>query len=599
MSTELEAILAYHEASKHNFGAYASGPHHLDMETKPDLFLRYGGTPLLKLDTGSLGALKESFPAYEQVFVPGYVPPEPLDRKSISRLFFDSLAISVWKQTGFSKWPLRVNPSSGNLHPTEGYLISGPVEGLLKKPAVCHYSPLEHTLELRAEFSPETWELLSSGFPEGTVFAGLSSIHWRVAWKYGIRAFRYSNHDIGHAMGALGFAAAGLGWEAKLLEDMGSEEIASLLGISGSSGPEKEEPACLLAICPSGKSCGRSKVNSAALPAFEKLSWKGYPSRLSNKHVKWVEIGRAASASWKEETDFLWEIGPEPESGERGPGLERGDKGQKDRAGKEKEKDREMGTDREKEMDREKELVEVSLRRVIRSRRSALEMNNSAYMEKETFYGILRRTLRNPDIPPFNTLAFGPFSHMLIFVNRVKGLLPGLYIFLRKPGEKEKLKAAMRGDFLWERPDNCPHDLEFYMLVEETLSYFAAQLSCAQRKAADACFTVCMISEFEAPLSKFGSWIYPYLFWECGILGQLLYLEAEARGFRGCGIGCFFDNPVHETLGLEGHEYQDLYHFAVGVPMPEKGFSSLPAYPEDHGIKAYGTSKKYREIRKL
>ena len=349
MSKEIEAILAYHEASKHNFGDYAPGPHRLDMEIRPDLFLRYVGSQLLKLDTWSEVAVKESFPAYEQIFVPGKIPAEPLDRMSISRLFFDSLAISVWKKTGFAKWPLRVNPSSGNLHPTEGYLLSGPVEGLLKKPAVCHYSSLEHALELRAEFPLETWELLCSGFPEGTVFVGMSSIHWRVAWKYGIRAFRYSNHDIGHAVGALAFAAAGLGWKAKLLENMGSEEIASLLGIFGSTGPEKEEPACLLAVFPSGNSCERNKVNSAAPPAFEKLSWKGYPSRLSPKHVKWVEIERAASASRKEETDFLREFRPEAEMV-----ME-----------KEAEKDREK--EAEKEMEKEKKVGGVSLRRVIRS----------------------------------------------------------------------------------------------------------------------------------------------------------------------------------------------------------------------------------------
>ena len=569
MSKELEAILAYHEASKHNFGAYAPGPRRLDMETKPALFLSYVGAPRLKLDTGGEGAVKESFPAYEQVFIPGEIPAELLDRKSISRLFFDSLAISVWKKTGFAKWPLRVNPSSGNLHPTEGYLISGPVEGLLKKPAVCHYSSLEHALELRAEFPLETWEVLSSGFPEGTVFVGMSSIHWRVAWKYGIRAFRYSNHDIGHAVGALSFAAAGLGWKAKLLEDMGSEEIASLLGISNSEGPEKEEPACLLAVFPSGKNCERNKVNSAVLPAFEKLSWRGYPSRLSPKHVKWVEIERAASESRKGETDFISEFRKETEPGKEIE-VEIIDETVKE-------------MEREMEREMEKEYGRVSLRRVIRTRRSALEMNNSAYMEKETFYGMLRRTLPDSQVPPFNTLTFGPFAHMLIFVNRVKGLLPGLYIFLRKPGEQGKLKEAMREDLLWKSPENCPPDLEFYMLVEETLSYFAAQLSCAQRKAADACFTVCMISEFEAPLKKFGSWIYPYLFWECGVLGQLLYLEAEARKLRGCGIGCFFDNPLHDTLGLEGYEYQDLYHFAVGVPLPEKGVSPLPAYPDDRG----------------
>ena len=33
------------------------------------------------------------------------------------------------------------------------------------------------------------------------------------------------------------------------------------------------------------------------------------------------------------------------------------------------------------------------LRKVIRERRSAIEMDNSAYMEKETFYAMLQKTL--------------------------------------------------------------------------------------------------------------------------------------------------------------------------------------------------------------
>jgi nitroreductase len=206
-------------------------------------------------------------------------------------------------------------------------------------------------------------------------------------------------------------------------------------------------------------------------------------------------------------------------------------------------------------------------------------MDNSAYMEKETFYRILQKTLPEEN-PIFNTLEFGSFTHLLLFVNRVKDLLPGLYMFLRKPEEKEKFKGAIRPDFLWEKPENCPPGLEFYMLMEETLYDYAAQLSCGQRKAADACFTACMLSEFEEPLKNYGSWIYPYLFWECGILGQILYLEAEANGLRGCGIGCFFDDPVHETLGLKGLEYQDLYHFIVGSPLQEIGVITLPAYEE-------------------
>lgn len=61
---------------------------------------------------------------------------------SVSRLFYYSMALSAWKQSGGSKWSLRVNPSSGNLHPTEAYLIAGTVPGLTDEgPMVAHYAP--------------------------------------------------------------------------------------------------------------------------------------------------------------------------------------------------------------------------------------------------------------------------------------------------------------------------------------------------------------------------------------------------------------------------------------------------------------------------
>lgn len=556
MKAELETILEYHQASKHNFKAYAPGPRHLDMPIKPDPFLNYYGTQLLVLDKWSEEQIEaEVFPAYEQAFSPEELKPSELNKENISRLFFDSFAISAWKKAGGTKWPLRVNPSSGNLHPTEVYLLSGHVQGLLESPSVCHYAPLAHALELRAEFSPETWELLSSGFPEGTFFVGLTSIYWRVSWKYGLRAFRYANHDIGHAIAALTFAAAGLGWKTSLLADMSSEELAELLGMSGREGPEKEEPACLLAVYPAGETCTAGKVPSTAVSAFKNISWEGVPNTLSPRQVQWVGIEKAASASRKGETDYL------EKKQELKPGIQA------------------VSHLTVKDYKALSDLEMPPLRRVIRGRRSAIEMDNSAYMEKETFYEILQKTLPENN-PIFNTLAFGSFTHLLLFVNRVKDLLPGLYIFLRKPAEKERFKAAIRPDFLWDKPENCPPGLEFYLLMEETFYDFAAQLSCGQRKAADACFTVCMLSEFEEPLNKFGSWIYPYLFWECGILGQLLYLEAEANGLKGCGIGCFFDEPLHEAIGLKGLEYQDLYHFVVGSPLQEIGARILPAYEE-------------------
>jgi hypothetical protein len=65
------------------------------------------------------------------------------------------------------------------------------------------------------------------------------------------------------------------------------------------------------------------------------------------------------------------------------------------------------------------------------------------------------------------------------------------------------------------------------------------------------------------------------------MIGQVLYLEAEAAGLQGTGIGCFFDDPMHELLGLTGTGYQDLYHFTVGGAVEDNRLATLPAYPDE------------------
>jgi len=51
------------------------------------------------------------------------------------------------------------------------------------------------------------------------------------AWKYGERAFRYCQLDIGHALGALRYAAGTLGWKAKVVENLGCVELTTLMGL--------------------------------------------------------------------------------------------------------------------------------------------------------------------------------------------------------------------------------------------------------------------------------------------------------------------------------------------------------------------------------
>ena len=284
-SDPLQPVLDYHQATKHRIEAYAPGPGFLDWETQPNPFRRYTGARLIPLDI--IPPTEE--PRYDAIFTPGQIPScAPLTAQSIAQLFYDSLALSAWKSTGESRWALRVNASSGNLHPTEGYLICGPVEGLCDRPLACHYAPEAHALEVLAEFDEALWDAIRGDFPCHTVFLGLSTIHWREAWKYGKRAYRYCMHDAGHAIGALSIAAAGLGWRTRLLDALGTEDLALLMGTFRPHEAEREEADVLLACAPMHEALPPADgLPEAAVARFASLDWQGSPNRLSPSHLDW------------------------------------------------------------------------------------------------------------------------------------------------------------------------------------------------------------------------------------------------------------------------------------------------------------------------
>jgi hypothetical protein len=62
------------------------------------------------------------------------------------------------------------------------------------------------------------------------------------------------------------------------------------------------------------------------------------------------------------------------------------------------------------------------------------------------------------------------------------------------------------------------------------------------------------------------------------VIGQTLYLEAEAAGVRGTGIGCYFDDAFHSILGVRDAQLQSLYHFTVGGPVEDPRIQTVPAY---------------------
>jgi SagB-type dehydrogenase family enzyme len=298
----LEEVLRYHERTKHHFARFAPGPGQLDWANQPDPFRRFEGAPLTPLPLLAPGA-EPAAPAYDRLYEPDAVISAPVDLRSLSRLLEHSLALSAWKEAHGTRWALRVNPSSGNLHPTEGYVLISSIKALGEAPGLFHYAPREHALERRADCPRELFMVLTKDLPTGAFLLGLSSAYWREAWKYGERAFRYCQHDAGHAIGAIRIAAATLGWSARVLDDVPDECIEALLGLDRSAdfeGAEREHAELLLVISPGNTRATGSYLDPDAVREVAKQRWYGKANRLSRDDpVRWDVIDTVSEASRK------------------------------------------------------------------------------------------------------------------------------------------------------------------------------------------------------------------------------------------------------------------------------------------------------------
>ena len=524
----MTAVLAYHQNTKHSFHRFARSLGYLDWAAQPDPFRRYDGAARISLPRA---AIRSDVP-YSTLFAASG-DPAPMDQSAVGEFLRCALGLSAWKQYETSRWALRVNPSSGNLHPTECYVVW---EG-----RVCHYAPREHELEIRSHLDAERRP--EAGRPTDVLLVGLTSILWREAWKYGERAFRYCQHDVGHAIGALRFAASLLGWRLSML-DIPDEAIGALLGLDRDADygeAEREEAECLVAVT---RRDDAASPDPTALAALARRSvWSGRANVLSKSHVEWPIIDEVARAT------------------RRSGGLDEGPTADRFAGSSNRLDDPEGGC----------------ARQIILQRRSALGFDATSSLPASRFMAMLRRL--KPGAPPWDAINWPPQVHLALFVHRVEGLLPGLYVYLRDPGAHDELRSAMRPDFIWEPMNDAKASNDLFLLVPADVRFAANRLSCDQDIASDGFFSLGMIARVEPALRERGEWFYRRLFWECGLIGQVLYLEAEAAGGRATGIGCFYDDPVHEVLGLADMHWQSLYHFSMGVPVDDGRLTSEPGYP--------------------
>ncbi|MCR4315296.1 MAG: SagB/ThcOx family dehydrogenase [Planctomycetes bacterium] len=537
LSARIDTVKNYHERTKHHEYRFAASLGYMDWDTQPDPFRTYSQAPIIELPLVA-DELKTNF---GDIFRAGKVPPAEPNLRNVACLFELALGISAWKQYEGSKWALRCNPSSGNLHPTEGYLVTPAIEGI--GAGVYHYVSRDHVLERRCAFSDGSATLRGEKF-----LVGLTSIYWRESWKYGERAFRYCQHDVGHAIASVAYAAAGLGWRARLLTNATDSQLASLLGVDRDVDYESvdaldnEHPDCIMLVGPADDvfaGLPRDAIENI-VGAAQAGIWAGKANVLSVGHHRWDVIDDVSVAA------------------------EQTSKGSHECA--------ESAKLPEIEIPRE-----IPAQALIRQRRSAQRMDPRTGIASEQFWRFLDCVIPRERLAPWSVLPWTSRLHLAMFVHRVDGLEPGLYVLERDAESGARLCAETTAFTEWTPVEGCPAHLKLSRLVARNTMRAAAGISCTQDIAGDGAFSLGMIADFEKSVEE-APWWYRRLFWESGVVGQALYLQAELEGISATGIGCYFDDLMHGLLGFKSRAFQSLYHFTVGGSIPDQRLTTLPPY---------------------
>ncbi|MFT5662032.1 MAG: SagB-type dehydrogenase family enzyme [Sulfurimonas sp.] len=516
MNKALQTVFEYHETTKHAQQRYARSLGYMDWSTQPNPFRNYNASDSIELPL----AINNATPPYHLLDTD--LPPAPLLKESLSQLLQFSMGIAAWKESGGSSWAVRCNASSGNLHPTETYLVLPPVlEEQDNKSTVFHYTPKNHGLEVLATIETSFWDEL----PKGSFLLGLSGITWREVWKYGERAFRYTNLDAGHAWQSVVVSTKMLGWKTTRLDSINDVSIDTLLGLAQEDRFfEKERGDILLVISPQTVD---SSLNLDTLLQSTPLRFEGIANQLSPTMQHWDIIPEIENATMQAQI------------AQRAVAAQ----------------------------SIEKEATQESKNVVLQRRSIHIMQKDTSEITKEQFHTLLNSVVHSLD-------AKENSAHLCLMVNRIQEYESGLYILIRNERDLKDLKEQMHNDFLWRATD-----AEYlYLLESKDVKMASKAISCTQDIASDGAFSLGMLCNFSEQLQTHGAHRYKELYWECGAIGQELYLEATSMGLSGTGIGCFLDDMMHGLFGIKDNRFQVLYHFTIGRGNVDSRIITKPAY---------------------
>ena len=455
-----------HEQTKHYPHKLAKSPHYLDWENQPSYYKEYL-VPKMELNYFNINL------PYEKLYTKN--KPLKIDLKTIATLLKNSAAINAIKRLYNAQWEVRVNPSSGNLHPEEIYIIF--------ENKITHFNVKEFSLEILGEAKKD---IIKNAFLIIT-----SSIPLREAWKYGERALRYCLLDSGHLIASLSFSANLLGLNIKKIDHFPFKRLEN------KTAQNEEE-----------------YIENAFV--FYHESYDLDINEFLNTPLKLKALSLAKdSIRWK----VVYELFESFEKEEYNPSF----------------------------INKKIEFLpsKFNAEEIIQNRRSALGFIPE-YIDKKELLDMLDKTLPR-NLPPFNINAHFNNIDIILFINRVNGLESGIYYYSRN--------NLLHHNFIQIED-------RLYLIEKGDFSKASKFINCTQDLGEFSSVSFSFVADFKKITKNYH---YKLTLQEAGMIGHILYLEAEAKGIRGCGIGCFFDDLINDEI-LNG-KLQAVYNFTIGVPL--------------------------------
>jgi SagB-type dehydrogenase family enzyme len=214
-----DAVVLYHEFSSESHGSVFRRAPGVDWGAAPPDFKIYADVPHVVL---ARRGTPEDMPLGEA-----------LRRRAAgtARLSLRELGDMLYLSAGITATRggiKRASPSSGNLFPSELYVIARAVEGLAS--GLYHYDPEHARLDL---LGPLPVDIGAPQANDADSVVAVAAVFRRTGYKYRDRAYRYVTADAGHLLENLRLAGHRAGMRMQPLARFDESRAAAALGIDG------------------------------------------------------------------------------------------------------------------------------------------------------------------------------------------------------------------------------------------------------------------------------------------------------------------------------------------------------------------------------